>query len=138
MKPDKTARTGTPTRSDTGYIHLTMEELCGVALVHLLSGVDPQDGACCADAVATTITGYTEWVSVGEAALTIGWDWQMRTDGDTVRLQRLGAPSSNLMLQSCARRDLGHQATVVLLQEYLDRFNWQVATLACIDARYGA
>ncbi len=119
--------------SDTGYIYLTVDELCAGVLVHLISGVDAQDGLACAGAVVTQITGYTEWVSANGRLLTIGWDWQMTADG----LQRIGTPSSNLMLQSRARRDLGHARTVELLKEYLDSFNWQAATLGHICTRYG-
>lgn len=119
--------------SDTGYIYLTVDELCAGALVHLISGVDTQDGVIGAGAVVTEITGYTEWISEGVRVLTIGWDWQMTAEG----LRRIGAPSSNLMLQSRARRDLGHARTVELLKDYLDGFNWQPATLGHISARYG-
>ena len=123
--------------SDTGYIYLTVDELCAGALVHLISGVDVQDGLAGAGAVATDITGYTEWVSEGGRVLTIGWDWQMTAAGDSVCLHRIGAPSSNLMLQSRARRNLGHARTVELLNDYLDGFNWQPVTLGHISTRYG-
>ncbi|WP_332877990.1 DUF4902 domain-containing protein [Massilia sp. S19_KUP03_FR1] len=123
---------------DTGYLYLTVDELCAGALVHLISGVDAQHGLATAPgAVATHITGYTEWVREGGRLLTIGWDWQMTAHGERVCLQRIGAPSSNLMLQSRARRDLGHARTVELLKEYLDGFNWQAATLCHISTRYG-
>jgi hypothetical protein len=119
--------------SETGYIYLTVDELCAGALVHLISGVDAQEGLPCAGAVVTEITGYTEWVSEDGPVLTIGWDWQMTADG----LQRIGPPSSNLMLQSRARRNLGHARTVELLKDYLDGFNWQPVTLGHISTRYG-
>jgi len=123
---------------DTGYIYLTVDELCAGALVHLVSGVDQECGlACAVGATATAITGYTEWVSQGEPILTLGWDWQMYVDGDAVCLQRVGPPSSNLMLQSPARRDLGHARTIALLNDYVDGFDWQHATLGHINARYG-
>jgi hypothetical protein len=123
---------------DTGYIYLTVDELCAGALVHLISGVDQECGhtsAC--GAVTTVITGYTEWISQGERVLTLGWDWQMCAAGTTVRLERIGPPSSNLMLQSAARRDLGHARTVELLNAYVDSFDWQHATLGHISVRYG-
>ena len=123
---------------DTGYIHLTFDELCQEALVHLVSGVDHdgrQSGAC--GATSSPITGYTEWVSQGERVLTLGWDWQMCTDGDTVQLQRIGPPSSNLMLQSATRCDLGHARTVELLNTYVDSFNWQQATIGHLNLHYG-
>lgn len=119
--------------SDTGYIYLTVDELCAGALVHLISGVDAQHGLACTGAVITEITGYTEWISDGGRVLTIGWDWQMTAGG----LRRISPPSSNLMLQSRARRNLGHARTVELLNDYLDGFNWQPVTLGHISARYG-
>jgi len=122
---------------DTGYIYLTVDELCARALVHLISGVDQECGlTCAAGATATAITGYTEWVCHGERVLTLGWDWQMHAIGDAVRLQRVGPPSSNLMLQSAAGRDLGHDHTIALLNDFVDGFDWQHATLGHINARY--
>jgi len=125
---------------DTGYIYLTVDELCAGALVHLISGVDEEcslpgpSGAV--GAIVTAITGYTEWVSGGGRVLTIGWDWQMTGSGTVVALQRISPPSSNLMLQSPARRDLGHARTVELLNAYVDGIDWQHATLGHISARY--
>lgn len=120
---------------DTGYIYLTVDELCAGALVHLISGIDQDCRIAGAGAVATAITGYTEWVSEDGPVLTIGWDWQMTADGDQVRLKRISPPSSNVMLQSPARRDLGHARTLALLNDYLDGFDWQPATLGHIGAR---
>jgi hypothetical protein len=123
---------------DTGYIYLTVDEFCAGALVHLMSGIDQEcQLARCTGAVATAITGYTEWVSAEGPVLTIGWDWQMTAAGKEVRLQRIGPPSSNVMLVSPGRRDLGHARTVALLNDYLDGFDWQPATLGHLSARYG-
>lgn len=122
---------------ETGYIYLTVDELCAGALVHLISGVDQEcEWVSCTGAMATAITGYTEWISEGERVVTLGWDWQMRGAGATVRLERIGPPSSNVMLQSAARRDLGHARTAVLLNAYVDGLDWQAATLGHISARY--
>lgn len=124
---------------DNSYIYLTVEELRAGALVHLMSGVDEETDVPAGNgAVATAITGYTEWIGTGQPVLTLGWDWQMRACGDVVRLQRIGPPSSNLMLQSPARHDLGHALTVQLLNAYVDEFDWQAATLGHIGACHGA
>ena len=123
--------------ADTGYIYMTLDELCAGALIHLISGVDQESGLVTAvGAIATDITGYTEWISDGCRVLTIGWDWQMTAHGNGVQLWRVGPPSSNLMLQSPMRRSLGHARTVELLNQYLDGFNWQPATLGHIRERY--
>ncbi|MDQ2822954.1 MAG: DUF4902 domain-containing protein [Pseudomonadota bacterium] len=122
---------------DNSYIYLTVDEFCAGALIHLISGVDQEaDFALASGAVTTVITGYTEWISTGRPVLTLGWDWQMDASGDVVRLQRIGPPSSNLMLQSPGRRNLGHAHTVRLLNAYVDGFDWQAATLGHISARY--
>lgn len=123
---------------DTGYIYLTVAELCAGTLVHLLSGVDQECHLdSCTGAMATDITGYTEWVSAGAPVLTIGWDWQMIAEENVVRLERVGPPSSNVMLLSPGRRELGSACTVALLNDYLDGFDWQAATLVHIGARQG-
>jgi hypothetical protein len=65
---------------DTGYIYLTVDEFCAGALVHLISGIDQECHlAGGAGAVATAITGYTEWVSADAPLVTIGWDWPRAT-----------------------------------------------------------
>lgn len=124
---------------DTAYVYLTLAELHAGLLVHLISGMD-EDAApsLAAGASATAITGYTEWISEGGPVVTIGWDWEMRVAADRVRLQRVSLPSSNVMLQSPARRDLGHATTVQLLKDYVDTFAWQDATLVHITGRYPA
>jgi len=123
---------------DFGYIHLTVDEFCTGALVHLISGVDQECNLVdCIGALATAITGYTEWVSADAPVLTIGWDWQMIAEGHVVQLKRISPPSSNVMLQSDGRRDLGHARTVALLNAYLDGLDWQPATLGHIGARQG-
>jgi hypothetical protein len=120
---------------DTGYIYLTLDELCAGTLVHLMSGVDQECHlATGTGAMATAITGYTEWVSSAAPVLTIGWDWQMTATGHVVQLERVGPPSSNVMLVSPGRCDLGHARTVALLDDYLDGFDWQAATLVHIGA----
>lgn len=50
------------TVSKDGYVRLLFEELHGIVLIHLLSGLDQDMPSHSADgAVTTTITGYTEW-----------------------------------------------------------------------------
>lgn len=124
---------------ENSYIYLTVDELRAGALVHLVSGVDEEAGSTRGNgAMATAITGYTEWIGTGWPVVTLGWDWQMCATGDVVRLQRIGPPSSNLMLQSPARHNLGHARTALLLNAFVDGFDWQAATLGHIGVRQGA
>jgi hypothetical protein len=123
--------------SDTGYIYLTFSQLQDVCLIHLISGMDEDGDPDQLDvAVATDITGYTEWITEGAAPISIGWDWQMRPEDKVVRLFRVSAPSSNLMLQNAAGNDLGHQKTALLLETFIDGFNWQSEALKYIHHRY--
>jgi hypothetical protein len=125
--------------SDTGYIYLTFAQLQEVCLVHLISGMDEDGGPDQLDAaVATAITGYTEWISEGNVTITIGWDWQMLPDKKTIRLYRVSEPSSNLMLQSANGIDLGPKKTTILLETFIDGINWESETLKYINIRYDA
>lgn len=123
--------------SETGYIRLTYDQLLQVSLVHLVSGVDedaptgPSDGA-----QSTAISGYTEWLGQGGLVITVGWDWQMLPDNLGFHLKRISAPSSNLMLLDNRGSDLGSQKTAVLLENFIDGFNWQSETLQYINFRY--
>jgi hypothetical protein len=121
--------------SDTAYVYMPIAQLPNLRLVHLISGMDedgdddPRDGA-----VSTAITGYTEWIA--KDSITIGWDWQMQAAGKGVALTRVSEPSSNVMLQNAAGDDLGQGSTAVVLETYIDDFNWQTDALQHITTRY--
>lgn len=123
--------------SASGYIHLSFAELQDLSLIHLISGLDedvanmPAEGA-----VPTAITGYTEWIADGNQGVSIGWDWQMRADSRHVQLTRVGDASSNVMLQSESRTDLGTAKTALLLEVLIDGLNWQPITLNYVNERY--
>jgi len=121
----------------TGYIRLSYAQLQDIRLIHLISGVDENGPAACADgAVPTAITGYTEWVGEGSPVVSIGWDWQMLADHSQVQLIRVGGASSNIMLQSAGQTDLGHTKTAFLLETLIDSLLWQPATLEYVSVRY--
>jgi len=55
-------------------------------------------------ASATSITGFTEWISHGIPAITIGWDWELAgTDGKPCLLQT-GIPRRSIMFVDQLRR----------------------------------
>jgi hypothetical protein len=124
-------------KSDTGYIRLSYAELQEIRLVHLVSGVDEDGPEVSADgAMPTAITGYTEWVAADSPVVSIGWDWQMQADESEVQLTRVGGASSNVMLQSAGRADLGHAKTALLLEALIDDLVWQPETLDYVIVRY--
>lgn len=59
-----------------GYVRMSLTDLELVQLTHLVSGIDTA-GDRITDTSAAPITGYSEWVSAGFPAITIGGDWQM-------------------------------------------------------------
>jgi len=123
--------------SNTGYVYLTFAQLQAIPLSHLISGMDEDGDIHMTDAaVATAITGYTEWVASGKPAVTIGWDWQMLREGATLRLRRVSDPASNIMLRNAAGIDLGHGKSAALLGVLVDSFDWQTATLGYLNDRY--
>ena len=117
--------------SADGYVRLSLQELEAITLSHLISCLDEQGGArAMSAAVATDITGYTEWVSAGWPAISLGWDWQLAAAGQPAGLRRLHAPRSNVMLvDDSSRVDHGQVKTATLLEFYVDRQPWQAATL---------
>lgn len=123
--------------STDGYIRLSLAQIQAIELSHLITGLD-EDAPTqhCTGAIHTAITGYTEWISAGSPALTLGWDWQMEAGQDLLCLKRVGAPRSNIMLLDGERRDLGHEASGRLLAALVDALVWQDHALHHIRHRY--
>lgn len=123
--------------STDGYIRLSFSEMRNVDLQHLITGLDEDTPSTSAEgALLTTITGYTEWVSTTVPGITIGWDWQLDTALNRIRLHRVNQPRSNLMLQDIHQTDLGPAKTSAMLEVFIDKLNWQVharnhITIAC-------
>jgi hypothetical protein len=112
--------------SDDGYVRLTRTCLRELALVHVLTGLDLDEPECVrrtGGACATAITGFTEWVTRSDPALSIGWYW--RLDAQRLVYERLDHPYSNIMLIDSHRRDFGHQASAILLGAEIDTLSWQ-------------
>lgn len=114
------------TLSHDGYIRLTPECFVQARLVHLHSGVDEDRPLASAeDAALSSITGYTEWVSATQPAITVGWDWQMTARDGQIQLIPLDYPRSNLMFVDKHGNDLGPSATEALLRSWVESFEWQ-------------
>lgn len=122
--------------SPDSYIRLTYERLQNVPLVHLISGPDqdsPDDAQDCV--VTTPITGYTEWVSENKPQLSIGWDWHLKIHGNQISLRRVNPARSNIMLLDGESTDLGHLQTATLLDQMIDRLDWQNTVLDFIKEK---
>ncbi|MES2299296.1 MAG: DUF4902 domain-containing protein [Pseudomonadota bacterium] len=123
--------------STDGYIRLTLAKLRSFKLIHLISGMD-EDVPPCSEhgAISTAITGYTEWVSSGTPALTIGWDWQMNVSDGNVCLTRISESRSNILLQDGNLLDLGPTESSALLDHFVDTLDWHDTAADFINARY--
>lgn len=132
--------------SDDGRITLSLAELRAIGLGHLISGIDedrPRDRA--SPAALTTISGYTEWISAGAPAISIGWDWEMVGAANQVTLQRINPPRSNLVLHASIGKPCDQEkrkesaslinATDILLGQFVDGFDWQQTVLGYLGGR---
>lgn len=125
--------------SADGQVCLSVAELPLISLVHLVSGMDedtPQVSGSAA--VATDLTGYTEWVTVGSPAISIGWDWQLLTIANHIKLKRLGLPRNNLSLRDSTGKEIGQHGTDQVLAEFIDNIPWKEKALQFIGLRYHA
>lgn len=125
---------------DTADLRMPLQALQQRCLEHLISGLDENDtppptGEA---AIPCQLTGYTEWVSQGQPALTIGWDWELQSGLDRVALRRVGEPRSNLCLGTQPGETCDWLQSDVLLSRFVDGYNWQDETLLNIQSRYQA
>lgn len=114
--------------SPDGLLRLSIDELLSLPIRHLMSAVDmeaaPPRVAC---GCATTISGYTEWVSVSSPVVSIGWDWHIGlwTTQRPFAWARLGQPRSNVMLVYSTGNDTGWHKNLELLATVVDALPWQ-------------
>ena len=118
------------TVSPDGYLRVKAQELGRLPLQHLISNVDdeaadqaPRCGA------ATTLSGYTEWVSPAEPALSIGWDWEWRGLPGASGMLRLGLPRTNILVVSEASVPFPWEDSLEVLARFIDAIDWQHAAL---------
>ena len=123
--------------SPDGYVRLTQEQFQAIPLVHLLSGLDPDEPLPLHEgANRTDISGYTEWVSEVAPIITLGWDWRMEGASGHACYLRIGLPRSNVMLLDNLWRDLGPAITAKLLEVAIDKAAWSAAVQRYIMDRY--
>ena len=124
--------------SKDGYVRLSQHALKKIVLQHLISGLDEEDGPLDSEGgVISTISGYTEWQSTTDPAITIGWDWRIEISQGKSLYSRYGMPRSNVMLvDDYEYKDLGASTTENVLQDLIDTTEWQHAIQEYINERY--
>jgi hypothetical protein len=123
--------------SPDGLIRLSIEELLATPIEHLVSGVDEESKAALSTCgTATTISGYTEWVSTHEPTISIGWDWCIQSTAFGPRWMRVGLPSSNVMLTEGEGSDTGWQRSRDILATVVDALPWREKLPDIVSARY--
>ncbi|WP_091934552.1 DUF4902 domain-containing protein [Propionivibrio dicarboxylicus] len=127
-----------PVLSQDGYVRLSTSEFLSMSMRHFLSGVDTDPVERVAECGArAAITGYTEWVSTSQPAVSIGWDWSLRITAGVPRYVRDGLPRSNMMLiDPVSGRDLGDEATATCIVLWIDRQAWEASVRDHIAMRY--
>jgi len=125
---------------DDGLLHLRLQDLRTLRLVHLISGIDedladegePRCGA------SATLSGYTEWISPHEPTLTLGWDWQLDTSAAASRIVRLGLPRTNVLIMRGAQDPLRWEQSLHLLAAFIDEFDWSGPAFGAVCERYAS
>lgn len=116
--------------SEDGYVRLTFEDLLVTPMVHLMSGLDTERPAYPQrEAMATNISGYTEWVSTAKPCITIGWDWRLDFSSPRPVCVRTGVAGSNIMFVDGQKHDLGHYTSLHTLESFIDTLPWQEKVL---------
>jgi hypothetical protein len=120
-----------------GFVRLTLDAMLSVPFRHLLSGLDQTDPdpPC---GCATTISGYTEWVSDADPSISVGWDWTIEPRPGSVGWRRVGLPRSNVMLVDPSRADYPWERNLAVLATVVDAIPWQEQARDAIATRYAS
>jgi hypothetical protein len=123
--------------SSDGLIRLLAEELLSTQLTHFVSGMDT-DGSSALKTCgkATSISGYTEWISTHEPTISIGWDWCIQFTLSERKWTRVGLPRSNVMLIEDTGTDAGWQRSHNVLATFVDVLPWREQIPNVVAARY--
>lgn len=112
--------------SRDGYIRIAYQTFRQFEMTCLCSGMDEDRPVFSGiGASASSITGFTEWVSHGMPAITIGWDWELAGADGKACLAQTGIPGRNVMFVNQHGQDLGAEQTTAILVDWLKTFDWQ-------------
>ncbi|RZL68252.1 MAG: DUF4902 domain-containing protein [Variovorax sp.] len=122
-----------------GLLRLGRQDLAGIQLMHLISGLDddlepeasqPMCGA------SASFSGYTEWVSAQEPRLTLGWDWHLEEGSTTPRVVRLGLPRTNVQVLDGTDKPLPWNESLHVLATFIDTMDWNTPAFQAVCQRY--
>lgn len=122
-----------------GLLRLGRQDLAGMQLRHLISGLDddaepsPGKPACGSSA---SLSGYTEWVSAQAPRLTLGWDWHLDDGASPPRVVRLGLPRTNVQVLDGADQPLPWNESLHVLASFIDTFDWNAPAFQAVCHRY--
>lgn len=108
--------------SNDGFVRMDFNDLMNTSFLHLISINEETKHS----GSSTNIFGYTEWVSVTEPVISVGWDWKLSHDGRFVKIVRIGQPRSNVMLLDYMQSDVGLDHTELLMSRKIDTIAWEV------------
>ena len=112
--------------SPDGYIRLSFDRFRELTFTHLGSGCDPQFLAeLVAQGIPASDAGFSEWISSGTPAISIGWGWFILRSQSQRPLLAPDCVRSNVMLINARGYDLGTAATSNLFRTWLDIHGWQ-------------
>ncbi len=128
------------TLQSDGLLRLRQQDLSGITLVHLISGIDdePVEREAPACGAGTTLSGYTEWMSTQEPRLSLGWDWQFEPHPSSQRVVRLGLPRTNALMLSGERVPLPWDESLQMLASFIDTIDWNTPAFNAVCERYAA
>ncbi|GAA5785360.1 DUF4902 domain-containing protein [Chitiniphilus shinanonensis] len=122
--------------SEDGLIHLSIDELLSLRLLHLLSGLDHEAGERDVCGSMSQIRGYTEWVSTTQPAVSLGWDWCIRPVFQGLALLRVGEVRSNVCLVNESGHAAPWQRNLEALAMVADALPWKETVPAVIQQHY--
>lgn len=123
--------------SSDGLIRLTLDQLLSTPLEHLVSGVDlDQHSPTAACGRLTSLSGYTEWISANDPAISIGWDWRLLTSANGPRWIRVGLPRSNLLLMQDTGCETSWHSNLEILGTVVDALAWREVMPNAVAIRY--
>ncbi len=124
--------------TNMGLAQGTVQGLLNLVLTHYFSAVDADPTDLSTKQRCGTITvmsGYTEWIGSTKCPITIGWDWYIEANEQTVLWRRKELPRTNIQLMNENGQALAWEDNLRVLATWIDSHFWQkdVARNVCAE-----